>query len=137
MLAVQLLYSVPSLSVDQSKGAPSLNLVTHQLALREFPFQFPEKAGFFVTNAWLGEPGSYEQKIIISKPDGSSLVETAAMAFELEHSQKVHTMVSFFQGLKIEVPGLYSVKILFNGEAVRHFPLAFGNAPEAPEATKL
>ena len=134
MNTVQLLYSIPSLAVDQSKGAPSFNFVTHQLGLDKFPFQFPEKAGFYVTNAWLGEPGTYEQKIIISKPDGSSLVETAPMNFELEHPRKVQTMVAFFQGLKIEGPGLYTVKILFNGNLVRYFPLVFASKPETQEA---
>ena len=133
MNVVQLLYSIPSLAVDQSKGPPSFNLVTHQLVLKSFPFQFPEKAGFFITNAWMGEPGSYEQKITITKPDGNFLVETNAMKFVLDHPQKVQTMVSFFQGLKIEEPGLYTVKTLLDGDLVRHFPLLFSPQPELTE----
>ncbi|MFA5507755.1 MAG: hypothetical protein WC423_20160, partial [Vulcanimicrobiota bacterium] len=103
---LQLLYSVPSLAIDESKGPPSFVFVTHQLILDQFPYKFPETAGFFVTNGWLGEPGEYQQRILVSKPDGSPLIDTTSRPFTLEDQTIPYTAITFFQGLEIAEPGL-------------------------------
>lgn len=120
---LQLLYSVPSLAIDESKGPPSFVFVTHQLILDHFPYQFPESAGFFVTNGWLGEPGNYHQRILVSKPDGSPLIDTTSRPFTLEDPHVPYTAITFFQGLEIAEPGLYWVSVFQDEELVREYPI--------------
>lgn len=120
---LQLLYSVPSLGIDESKGPPSFVFVTHQLVLDEFPYKFPETAGFFITNCWLGEPGTYEQRIVVRQPDGEPLVDTTSRPFELEDQDVPYTAITFFQGLELPVPGLYRVTIYSNENEVLKYPI--------------
>lgn len=127
---LQLLYSVPSLAIDESKGPPSFVFVTHQLILDEFPYQFPESAGFFVTNGWLGEPGEYHQRILVSKPDGSPLIDTTLRPFVLEDPNVPYTAITFFQGLEIEEPGIYWISVFQGEDLVREYPLHIGGQDE-------
>lgn len=120
---MQLLYSVPSLGIDESKGPPSLVFVTHQLVLDGFPYNFPESSGFFITNGWLGPPGEYHQQIVIRKPDGEVLIDTTSRPFTLEDENVPYTAITFFQGLTIEEPGVYRVTVSLNDSLVREFPL--------------
>ena len=130
----QLLYSVPSLGLDESKGPPSFVFVTHQLVLDKFPYKFPETAGFFITNAWLGEPGSYHQRILVSRPDGSPLIDTSERPFQLEDPEVPYTAITFFQGLEITAPGLYRISIFRGQELVRHYPLHIYSESKPGEA---
>lgn len=120
---LQLLYSVPSLAIDESKGPPSFVFVTHQLILDQFPYKFPETAGFFVTNGWLGEPGEYQQRILVSKPDGSPLIDTTSRPFTLEDQTIPYTAITFFQGLEIAEPGLYWVSVFEGEDLLREYPM--------------
>lgn len=119
---VQLLYSVPSLGVDESKGPPSFLFVTHQLVLDELPYSFPETSGFFITNGWLGAPGVHHQQITIQQPDGSLLVDTSERPFELEDADIPYTAITFFQGLELKSPGIYRVGISLDGELLCEYP---------------
>lgn len=127
---LQLLYSVPSLAIDESKGPPSFVFVTHQLILDEFPYQFPDSAGFFVTNGWLGEPGEYRQRILVSKPDGAPLIDTSLRPFVLEDPTIPYTAITFFQGLRVEHPGIYWISVFQDDELVREYPLHIGHQDE-------
>ncbi|HIB68284.1 MAG TPA: hypothetical protein EYO33_25125 [Phycisphaerales bacterium] len=120
---LQLLYSVPSLGIDESKGPPSFVFVTHQLVLDEFPYKFPESAGFFITNCWLGAVGVYEQRIVVRQPDGEPLVDTTSRPFELEDSDIPYTAITFFQGLELPEPGLYRVTIYSQDNPVLRYPI--------------
>jgi Family of unknown function (DUF6941) len=131
---LQLLYSVPSLGIDESKGPPSFVFVTHQLVLDEFPYQFPESAGFFITNGWLGEPGTYEQRILMSRPNGEPLIDTTSRPFELEDPDIPYTAITFFQGLKIEEPGIFRVSIYAGEDLVSEYPFHIHDNLEAAEA---
>lgn len=120
---VQLLYSVPSLGIDESKGPPSFVFVTHQLVLDEFPYKFPDSAGFFITNAWLGAPGKYTQRIVVARPDLSHLIDTGDRPFELEDPTIPYTAITFFQGLELTTPGHYQITVFRDAQPVRRFPL--------------
>ena len=120
---IQLLFSVPSLGLDESKGPPSFLFVTHQLVLDEFPYQFPESAGFFVSNCWLGDEGEYTQRITISQPDGSKLIDTTDRPFELEDSDIPYTAITFFQGLEIAAPGIFRVNVYLGDILMMEYPL--------------
>ena len=120
---LQLLYSVPSLGIDESKGPPSFVFVTHQLVLDQFPYKFPETAGFFITNCWLGEPGLYEQRIVVKRPDGEPLIDTTSRPFELEDPDVPYTAITFFQGLELPEAGLYRVTVQSNGTQVLEYPI--------------
>lgn len=120
---VQLLYSVPSLGIDESKGPPSFLFVTHQIVLDSFPYRFPDSSGFFITNAWLGPVGRHSQQIVIYRPDGKVLVDTTARPFELEDPEIPYTAITFFQGLEFQQSGLYSVCVSLDGELVCEYPL--------------
>lgn len=120
---MQLLFSVPSLGLDESKGPPSFLFVTHQLVLDEFPYQFPESAGFFVSNCWLGPVGEYTQRIVLSHPQGEVLLDTTDRPFQLEDSTIPYTAITFFQGLEIVDPGLYTVSVFCGDELKSEYPL--------------
>lgn len=123
MSKLQLLYSVPSLGIDESKGPPSFVFVTHQLVLDEFPYHFPESAGFFITNGWLGPPGPYEQRVVIHTPDGGELIDTTDRPFYLEDPDVPYTAITFFQGLVVESPGIYRVSVYCGEKVVLEYPL--------------
>lgn len=120
---VQLLYSVPSLGIDESKGPPSFLFVTHQIVLESFPYKFPDTSGFFISNCWLGSPGSHRQQIVIYKPGGDVLVDTTERPFQLEDSEIPYTAITFFQGLEFLSPGVYSICVSLDGELVCEYPL--------------
>lgn len=120
---MQLLYSVPSLGIDESKGPPSFLFVTHQIVLDNFPYRFPETSGFFITNAWLGQAGQHRQQIVVYRPDGEVLVDTTERPFELEDPEIPYTAITFFQGLEFQQAGLYSVCVSLDGELVCEYPL--------------
>lgn len=120
---LQLLYSVPSLGIDESKGPPSFVFVTHQLVLDQFPYKFPESAGFFITNCWLGQPGEYEQRILVDQPDGEPLIDTTSRVFELKDPDIPYTAITFFQGLELATSGVYRVTVFNNDRKVLEYPL--------------
>ncbi len=117
-----LLYSVPSLGFDESKGPPSFVFVTHQLVLDEIPYQFPEDAGFFITNSWLGPSGSNQQNIRILGPSGRLWLETENRSLELEDPDIPYMVVTFFKGVKFAEAGVYRVEILLNDSLKSSYP---------------
>lgn len=119
----QLLYSVPSLGFDESKGPPTFVFVTHQLALETLPYSFPEGAGFFVSNGWLGAPGVYEQRIELFKPSGELLVESGSRPIELVRGNVPYMAVTFFMGVTFPVSGEHCVVVSMNGRHKLSYPL--------------
>lgn len=119
---LQLLYSVPSLGLDDSKGPPSFVFVTHEIPLHEFPYSFPEDAGFFVSNGWLGEPGTYTQRLELYSPQGKLLAETGDRELALV-DERPYMAVTYFMGVTFEVPGRYELRVFTNGDEVLRYPL--------------
>lgn len=128
---LQLLYSVPSLGLDDSKGPPSFVFVTHEIPLHEFPYSFPEDAGFFVSNGWLGEPGQHTQRIELYSPQGKLLAETGDRELGLV-DERPYMAITYFMGVTFEVPGRYELRVFTNGDEALRYPLFITQAePEA------
>lgn len=123
-----LLYSVPSLGIDDSKGPPTFVFVTYEIPLSEFPYSFPEDAGFFITNGWLGRPDKHRQDIKIFDPKGALLVETGERILDIVDS-KPYMAITYFMGLTFKQPGQYSVKIYLNEDELLTYPLFITQAP--------
>ncbi len=119
---LELLYSVPSLGYDESKGPPSFVFVTHQIVLDAVPFAFPEDAGFFIVNGWLGEEGPHQQNIAIRKPSGQLWVETGPRDLQLESVEVPYMAVTFFKGVEIPEEGIYSIEVWGDGELRLRYP---------------
>lgn len=132
---LQLLYSVPSLGLDDSKGPPSFIFVTHEIPLPEFPYTFPEEAGFFITNGWLGSPGQHSTRMLLQTPDGQTLADTGERPIDLPDSHP-YTAITFLQGLTFPEPGLYQVLIWGDGQEFLRFPLRLTLAPD-PELLEI
>ncbi len=130
---LQLLYSVPSLGLDDSKGPPSFVFVTHEIPLHEFPYSFPDDAGFFVTNGWLGQPGEHTQRIELYSPEGKLLAETGDRELGLV-DERPYMAITYFMGVTFEAPGKYELRVFTNGEEVLRFPLYITQAePETDD----
>lgn len=128
-LEIVLLYSVPSLGFDESKGPPTFVFVTHEIPLNAFPYSFPEDAGFFVTNGWLGEPGNYQQRIQILSPKRDLLVDSDERPFALTAKNTPYMAVTFFTGVTFEYPGEYKVVVSVNALEHLAYPLHITEAP--------
>lgn len=119
---MRLLYSVPSLGFDESKGPPSFVFVTYQLPLETVPYQFPEDAGFFVTNGWLGQSGTYRQRITILDPEGNLWLDTGEREIILEQDDIPYMAVTFFQGLEFTDVGVYRIEVELDDTPVLNYP---------------
>lgn len=126
---VQLLYSVPSLGIDESQGPPTLVFVSHQLPLDRFPFSFPSDRGFVISNGWLGQPGVYAQRIELFNPKGGIIVDSGARSFELTGASIPYLAVTFMLGLTFEEPGQHTVVVSLNGRAMLSYPLHVRKVP--------
>lgn len=119
---LQLLYSVPSLGLDDSKGPPTFVFVTHEIPLHEFPYAFPDDAGFFVSNGWMGQPGTHRQRIELFDPEGGLMAETGDRELGL-HDERPYMAITYFQGLTFKTPGKYRIRVSLNGEEKLSYPL--------------
>lgn len=119
---MRILYSVPSLGFDESKGPPSFVFVTHQLPLDEVPYQFPSDAGFFITNGWLGSQGSYVQRITIAEPEGTLWLDSGPRELVLEQDNIPFMAVTFLQGLLFEAYGEYRIEIELDEKPILNYP---------------
>lgn len=129
-LDLTLLYSVPSLGLDDSKGPPTFVFVTHELPLHEYPYTFPEDAGFFVTNGWLGQPGTYTQRIELRDPSGGLVAETGDRELTLV-DDRPYMAITYFMGLTFATPGKYELQVSLNGQDVLKYPLYLSVADPA------
>ncbi len=120
---------MPSLGFDESKGPPSFVFVTHQLVLEEIPYQFPEDAGFFITNSWIGPIGTSEQNIRIVSPSGKLWLETGNRSINLEDPETPFMVVTFFKGVNFSEAGVYRVNILLNDALNLSYPFHVKLAP--------
>lgn len=120
--ALQLLYSVPSLGIDDSKGPPTFVFVTHEIPLEEYPYSFPEDAGFFITNGWMGKPGQHAQRIELLDPAGALLVDTEDRELGLA-DDRPYMAITYFQGITFKTPGKYTVRVSINGAEALSYPL--------------
>jgi hypothetical protein len=131
---LKLLYSVPSLGLDDSKGPPTFVFVTHELPLHQFPYTFPEDAGFFVTNGWLGTPGSqHTQRIELRDPAGALVAETGDRELGLV-DERPYMAITYFMGLTFETPGKHEIRVSANGREALSYPLYVSLAEPALEA---
>lgn len=126
---VQLLYSVPSLGIDESQGPPTLVFVTHQIPLDRFPYSFPSDGGFVISNGWLGEPGVYAQRIELFNPKGNVMIDSGARSFELTDDSTPYLVVTFMMGVTFEEPGKHTVVVSLNGRAALSYPLHLRKVP--------
>jgi hypothetical protein len=119
---LQLLYSVPSLGLDDSKGPPTFVFVTHEIPLHAFPYSFPEDAGFFVTNGWMGQPGKHQQRIELLDPEGALVAETGDRELGLT-DDRPYMAITYFMGITFKVPGKYQIRVSINGQEALTYPL--------------
>lgn len=119
---LKLLYSVPSLGLDDSKGPPTFVFVTHEIPLPEFPYTFPEDAGFFITNGWLGEASSHQQQIELRDPQGHLVAETGNRELSIP-DERPYTAITYFMGLSFPQPGRYELRISLDQTEVLTYPL--------------
>jgi hypothetical protein len=130
--APRLLYSVPSLGIDDSKGPPTFVFVTHEIPLHDYPYSFPEDSGFFITNGWLGEPGAHQQRIELLDPSGALLLDTGDLALGLI-DDRPYMAITYFQGITFQAPGKYQIRISVNGAEVSVYPLYLTQADPSLE----
>jgi len=128
-LQAQLLYSVPSLGIDESQGPPTLVFVSHQLPLDRFPYSFPSDGGIVISNGWLGEPGFYAQRIELFNPQGGVMVDSGARTFELTNAHTPYLAVTLLLGLTFPEPGQHTVVVSLNGRAVLSYPMHILKVP--------
>jgi hypothetical protein len=119
---VKLLYSVPSLGLDDSKGPPTFVFVTHEIPLHEYPYTFPEDAGFFVTNGWMGQPGQYQQSLELLDPSGAPVAETGDRELSLV-DDRPYMAITYFMGVSFKTPGKYQIRVSLNGQEALSYPL--------------
>lgn len=128
---LKLLYSVPSLGIDDSKGPPTFVFVTYEIPLHEYPYSFPEDAGFFISNGWMGQPGQHQQRIELLDPQGVLLVDTGLRDLGIV-DDRPYMAITYFQGITFPAPGTYRVRVWLDDREVLSYPLYLTEAePEA------
>lgn len=130
--ALKLLYSVPSLGIDDSKGPPTFVFVTHEIPLHDYPYTFPEDSGFFITNGWMGEPGSHQQRIELLDPSGAVMADTGDLALGLD-DERPYMAITYFQGVTFRAPGRYEIRVSVNGAEALLYPLYLTQADPSLE----
>lgn len=124
----KLLYSVPSLGLDDSKGPPTFVFVTHEIPLPLYPYTFPEDAGFFVTNGWLGQKGQHHQRIELLDPEGGLLADTGERELDLADDHP-YMAITYFMGLTFKREGKHRVRVSLDGHQALEYPLLLSLAP--------
>ena len=135
-------FSVPCLEVNEEKGPPSFNYIFYELPFPQFPFKFPENAGFFIANGWCNGLGEYKQRMRIYGPrqQGASLVEaplvdTGEQPFTLKERETPFMAINFIQGFEFKTPGTYRIQVLLNDEVAVEYPLVVRLAQAQGAAT--
>lgn len=121
-------FSVPSLGFDESKGPPTFKFVFFELPLDKFPYRFPETAGFFITNCWVGAAGEFQQRLVIRCGE-DVVVDAAPRPFLLEDARVPYMAVTFVQGVEFPRAGDYDVEIFLDQKSVMTYPLRVCQAP--------
>lgn len=121
--APQLLYSVPSLGFDESKGPPTLVFITHQLIVDALPYSFTDQSGFFISNGWLGRPGRYHQAIDLLTPSGHPLVSSGPRLIAIVEEGFPYLAVTHFTGVTFSTEGCHTVVVSIEGRHRTSYPL--------------
>ena len=136
-------FSVPCLEVSEDKGPPSFKYIFYELPFPQFPFKFPENAGFFIANGWCNGKGEFRQRMKIFGPKGKGgpppasmglepgtdmggdapLVDTKDQPFSLKERETPFMAINFIQGFEFREPGTYRIQILLNEEVVLEYPM--------------
>lgn len=129
-------YSVLSLGFDETKGPPSFVFVFYELPLDHFPYRFPETAGFFITNGWVGGQGEFQQRLTIEGPNGKLLLDTGDRPFTLDDPKTPYLSVHFIQGIEFPAAGEHQVEVHLNGAPVMKYPFQVTQAPPDEDTTQ-
>lgn len=129
MIKPHLQYSVPCLGFDESKGPPSFMFVFYELPLEQFPYRFPETAGFFVVNGWVGGQGTFQQRLVLKADAETVLVDTDKRPFTMEDGKTPFMSVNFVQGIEFPRPGAYTVEVYLDDELMTSYTLLASQAP--------
>lgn len=127
-------FSVLCLGVDEKHGPPCFMYVFYELPLAEFPYRFPDTAGFFLVNGWSGGLGQFTQRVRILDPEGQPVLETGARPMTLENPDVPFMSVNFIQGFEFARPGVYRVETWLDDRLVLSHALTARLAPNAVEA---
>lgn len=122
-------FSFLCLGVDEQQGPPCFNYVFYELPLPEFPYRFPETAGFFLVNGWSGAAGEFVQAARILDPEGDVLMDTGIRPLVLESPDVPFMSVTFVQGFEFPSPGVYRVEVVLEGHKVADYALTARPAP--------
>lgn len=122
-------FSLLCLGVDEQHGPPCFMYVFYELPLAEFPYRFPETAGFFLVNGWSGGRGEFTQSARIVDPDGQVLMDTGPRPLVLESPDVPFMSVTFVQAFEFPAPGVYRVEVLLEGQKVLNYALTAKVAP--------
>jgi len=77
-----------------------------------------------LVNRWCCGRGTFKQKSRIIKPDGTTpLVEGKEVVVEFQNESVTATSVEFFINVKFEIPGMYWIEILLDGDIKIRYPL--------------
>lgn len=136
-------FSVPCLEVNEEKGPPSFNYIFYELPFPQFPFKFPDNAGFFIANGWCNGQGEYKQRMKIFGPktstsllDEAPLVDTGEQPFSLKERETPFMAINFIQGMEFKGPGTYRIQVLLNDEVALEYPMVVRQATQGGEAKK-
>ncbi|HEY3997684.1 MAG TPA: hypothetical protein VGO93_02385 [Candidatus Xenobia bacterium] len=129
-------FSIPCLEVNEEKGPPSFNYIFYELPFPQFPFKFPDNAGFFIANGWCNGLGEYKQRMRIygPRPQGQSLldeaplVDTGEQPFSLKERETPFMAINFIQGMEFKAPGTYRIQVLLNDEVALEYPMVVRQA---------
>lgn len=103
--------------------------VFYELPLEQFPYRFPETAGFFIVNGWVGGQGTFQQRLVLKADADTVLVDTEKRPFSMGDGKTPFMSVNFIQGIEIPRAGEYTVEVYLDDELMTAYPLLASLAP--------
>jgi len=117
-------YSLLCLGYDETKGSPILQFVVHHLPLGPFPYEFPEDAGIFLVNGFIGVSETLRPRFRLLDPEGTVMME---QSLEIQpHEPGVAgpmLSVAFLTGLRFAHSGEYWIEVWLDEERLTRYPL--------------
>lgn len=99
---------------QDASGKKSLMGTFDRISSSSFPFVFPR---FSIVIGWEGIEGDDVVKVKVEAPDGKSIFASPLFGLQFRKPLCRSDLVMEVQGLKFEVPGVYSVVVLRGGKA--------------------
>lgn len=94
---------------QDASGKRSLMGTFDRISSSSFPFVFPH---FSIVTGWEGIEGDYVVRVKVEAPDSKSVFASPLFGLQFRKPLYRSDLVVEVQGLKFEVPGVYSVMVL-------------------------